>query len=116
MAIHYNLTLLHDKLGDSPQQSLASEIDFFVHDISARLKEIKLLIEEKDRAKMQEILPEIVDYLIVFGVLHAHQDGEDLLKWMNGKGKRKEAMTLYNSLLENYKLAKKEIKKDYLIS
>jgi len=115
MAIHYNLSLLHDKLGDMKQQSLSSAIDFFVNDLSIRLREVKMLIESKNRIKLLEELPENIECLIDFGVLHAHQDGEDLLKWAKGKGKRKEALTLYNNIFEHYKLAKKEIKNDYLV-
>lgn len=114
MAIHYNLTLLNNKMSND-RGTLLSEIEIFVKDLPLVFKEIKQLITEKDKIKLLEKIAYLDEKLTDFGVLHAHQDGEDLLNWAKGKGKKKEALTLLNNLFENYKLAKKEIKKDYLI-
>jgi hypothetical protein len=112
MAIHYNLTLLYDKF-DINSAEIQLEIINFIKEVPMQFKEIETLIVAKNKTDLFEKASELTQILTNFGVIHAHETGDLLIAWSHKKAKKKEAMALYNILLEHYKLARKEMKKDY---
>ncbi len=112
MAIHYNLTLLYDKF-DINSSEIQEEIINFIKKVPKLFKEIEVLIIAKKKPILFQKASELTQILTTFGVIHAHETGDLLIAWSHKKAKKKEAMALYNILLEHYKLARKEIKKDY---
>lgn len=112
MAIHYNLTLLYDKF-DIDSEELKQEIFQFINDTPKLFEEINSLIESKEKKVLQEKATVLTKILTDFGVIHAHDTGDLLIEWTKKKAKKKEAFTLINILYKHYKLARKEIKKDY---
>lgn len=115
MAIHYNLTLVYDKWGQESEQ-INRDIHRFVHDLPNDFEVIKQLIEEKNKPLLLEKVQQLTIILTNFGIIHAHETGEALINWTRDKRKRREALALYDILLKHYKLARKEIKKDYNVN
>ena len=112
MAINYNLSKVHE-LSDNDTEFVMQIINLFVTEVPDDLGYIDRGVKNKDHHMAYSYAHKIKPTLDLLGMTLAHQEILEIEAWGKREGKRKEIITILESVQNRIDKAVKEIKKDF---